>query len=94
MGKDKDIQYVEALGIVGRRPGLNDEQTLELNILRINGGRPMFDLRWWSEGRPRYGVVLTEKSLAELGELIDIYFREHYDKAKGIYPKRQQRSDI
>ena len=38
MGKDKDIQYVEALGIVGRRPGLNDEQTLELNILRINGG--------------------------------------------------------
>ena len=94
MGKDKDIQYVEALGIVGRRPGLNDEQTLELNILRINGGRPMFDLRWWSEGRPRYGVVLTEKSLAELGELIEIYFREHYDKAKGIYPKGQQRSDI
>ena len=26
MGKDKDIQYVEALGIVGRRPGLNDER--------------------------------------------------------------------
>ena len=91
---DKDIQYVEMLGIVGRRPGLKDEQTLELNILRINGGRPMFDLRWWREGRPRYGVVLTEKSLAELGELIDIYFREHYDQTKSIHSKRQPRSNL
>lgn len=75
-----DIQIIDLLGIVGRRPGRDGkEQTLQLNIVSIDGGKPTFDLRWWSDTDPRYGVVLTERSLAELGELITEYFGVTYD---------------
>ena len=75
-----DIQIIDLLGIIGRRPGRDgNEQTLQLNIVSIDGGKPTFDLRWWSDTNPRYGVVLTEKSLAELGDLITDYFRGTYE---------------
>ena len=75
-----DIQIIDLIGIVGRRLG-NDgnEQTLELNLVSVDGKRPSFDLRWWSDANPRYGVILTERSLAELGTLISEYFGDYYD---------------
>ena len=75
-----DIQIIDLIGIVGRRPGRDgNEQTLELNLVSVDGGRPSFDLRRWSDANPRYGVILTERSLAELGELINEYFGDTYD---------------
>lgn len=78
-----DIQIIDLIGIVGRRPGHDgNEQTLELNIVSLDGKRPSFDLRWWSDSHPRYGVILSEKSLAELGELISEYFGNTYDDSE------------
>lgn len=75
-----DIQIIDLIGIVGRRQGRDgSEQTLELNLVSIDGKRPTFDLRWWDESQPRYGVILSEKSLAELGTLIADYFGDEYD---------------
>lgn len=76
----RQVQIIELIGIIGKRKGRDGkDQTLELNLVSLDGGSPMFDIRWWSDGiKPRYGVVLTEKSLAELGTLIDSYFEEKY----------------
>lgn len=76
----RDIQIIDLLGVVGSRPGRDGiDQTLELNIVSFDG-KIGFDLRWWSGSKPRYGVILTEKSLAELGELISNYFGDTYDQ--------------
>lgn len=76
----KQIQIIDLIGVIGKRSGRDGkDQTLELNLVSLDGGRPMFDIRWWSDNEhPRYGIVLTERSLAELGELINDYFKEKY----------------
>ena len=69
------FQIIEMIGVCGKRIGLNGKhQTLELNLMRSEKGVPLFDLRWWEDSKPLYGIGLTERSLAELGELIDHYF--------------------
>lgn len=77
----KDVEIVDVIGTVAKRTGYDGrEQTLDLNLIR-HWGRPFYDLRWWCEGAPLHGVSLTERSLAELGELIDAAFeRKNYEK--------------
>ena len=84
-----DLQIIELVGIVGERTGKieGERQTLELNIVRGGNGKPIFDLRWWSDTRACYGLQLTERSLAELAELIEYYFKENYDQKKVIHSK-------
>lgn len=77
--KKKDpsnCEIIRMYGIIGERIGTGDgkRQTLELNLLRWNGDRPVFDLRWWIDAQPLYGLSFTEKSLAELGDLIGEVF--------------------
>lgn len=77
--KKKDpsnCEIIRMYGIIGERIGTGDgkRQTLELNLLRWNGDRPVFNLRWWSDAQPLYGLSFTEKSLAELGDLIGEVF--------------------
>lgn len=77
--KKKDpsnCEIIRMYGIIGERIGTGDgkRQTLELNLLRWNGDRPVFDLRWWIDAQPLYELSFTEKSLAELGDLIGEVF--------------------
>lgn len=83
-----EMQIVEMIGVVGDRAGQDGTiQTLELNLVKTDSRRPLFDLRWWSGPNPRYGLQLTEQSLAELAELIEHYFSENYDETKTVRPK-------
>lgn len=85
----KNLQIIEMIGVIGHRDGRISGigQTLELNLVKTEKGRTMFDLRWWDDTRPRYGLCLSEKSLAELGELISYYFSENYDTSKTLHKK-------
>lgn len=73
-----NCQIIKMYGKLGDRIGKSDgkKQTLELNLLRWNDDRPVFDLRWWVDDQPLYGLSFTERSLAELGDLIDKVFAE------------------
>lgn len=83
MAKNKKCEIIKMYGKLGERYGRDDGklQTLELNLLRWNGERPVFDLRWWSCGEALYGLSFTERSLAELGEMIEAVFNEEKEKA-------------
>lgn len=69
-----DCEIIEMVGTLASRTGYDGKlQTLDLNLIRRNG-RPLYDLRWWADGTPMHGVSLTERTLAELGELIEKVF--------------------
>lgn len=71
-----DIEIIEIIGSLATRKGRDgNTQTLDFCLVRINCGRPIYNLRWWSEGQPLNGVSLTERTLAELGDLIDEVFK-------------------
>lgn len=72
--KVKDVEIIDMIGTIATRTGYDGrEQSLDLNLIR-HRGQPFYDLRWWCEGEPLHGVSLTERTLAELGELIDVAF--------------------
>ena len=75
--KRQKIEIIRMYGKLGDRVG-NDGKTqnLEVNLLKWKDGRPVYDLRWWTDDEPMYGISLTEKSLAELGEIISNIFEE------------------
>ena len=79
--KARDVEIIDMIGTIATRTGYDGrEQSLDLNLIR-HRGQPLYDLRWWSDGEPLHGVSLTERTLAELGELIDVAFeRKNYEK--------------
>lgn len=75
--KAKDVEIIDIIGTIAKRTGYDGrEQTLDLNLIR-HRGIPFYDLRWWCEGEPLHGVTLTERTLADLGELIDAAFERN-----------------
>ena len=69
-----NCEIIEMIGTLGTRKGANGKiHTLDFNLMRLNG-RPVYDLRWWCEGQPLTGLSLTERTLAEFGEMIDTVF--------------------
>lgn len=87
----REVQIIDMIGVVGKRIGRSGkEQTLQLNIASVNGGPPMFDLRWWEEETPVYGITLNERSLAELAEVIEDYFeRQYHDQKTLLHPEKR-----
>lgn len=74
--KATDCEIIRMIGTLAERMGYDGKpQTLDLNLIK-RSGRTVYDLRWWSEGNPLYGVSLTERTLAELGDLIDSVFNK------------------
>ena len=70
-----NIEIISMIGTLATRTGYDGkQQSLDLNLIRLSG-QPVYDLRWWSEGQPLHGLSLTERTLAELGELIDTVFK-------------------
>lgn len=75
--KRANCSIIEMYGTIGKRIGNNGKpQTLEVNLMKWKDGKPVYDIRWWTENEPMHGISLSEKSLAELGEIIDLVFRE------------------
>ncbi len=70
-----NCEIIKMIGTLATRTGYDGKpQSLDLNLIKLSG-RPVYDLRWWSEGQPLHGLSLTERTLAELGELIDTVFK-------------------
>ena len=75
--KRNSIEIIRMYGKLADRDGNNGKnQSLELNLLKWKDGKPVYDLRWWTDDEPMYGISLTERSLAELGEMISDIFAE------------------
>lgn len=75
--KRKDIEIVKMYGILGERDLHGQHQTLELNLVKWKGShRPVWDIRWWEDDTPIYGIFLTDHMLAELGEMIPEVFKQ------------------
>ena len=73
--KAKDVEIIEMFGTLAERTGYDGvAQSLDLNLIRLKG-YPIYDLRWWADGQPMNGVSLTERTLADLGEMIDSIFK-------------------
>ena len=72
--KATDCEIIRMIGTLATRTGYDGRpQTLDFNLIK-QSGRTVYDLRWWSEGQPLHGISLTERTLAEFGEMIDSVF--------------------
>jgi len=70
-----DCEIIEMIGTLATRTGYDGKpQTLDFNLIK-RSGRPVYDLRWWADGQPLQGISLTERTLADFGELIDLVFK-------------------
>ena len=77
MLKRQNIEIVKMYGILGDREMNGKHQTLELNLVKWkNAKKPVWDIRWWEDDTPIYGISLTDHMLAELGEMIPEVFRQ------------------
>lgn len=79
--KRQNIEIIKMYGILGERTFQGKHQTLELNLVKWKGSnKPQWDIRWWQDDTPTYGISLTDHMLAELGEMIPVVFKEESTK--------------
>lgn len=73
----RNLEIVKLYGILGEREKNGKHQTLELNLVKWEGNpRPVWDIRWWEDLTPIWGISLTDHMLAELGEMIPAIFEQ------------------